>query len=184
MKKAYIFRGSPASGKTTLTKKYIKQFSGKCALLELDTFRWNFHLTNREICEVSLEEHYFAYKNFLMMLESYCKNETYDLVIEGLFAFDKKSPHGNMQEIMYILNKYNYKYEAFVLMADFETLWNRNLKRDYSVPRDEFIDLYNNVVEKIGKNEIIIDVGQTTPRESLVRVINFIKKKELLPSDN
>ena len=36
---AYVFKGAPASGKGTITKKFIKLIAGRVSLLELDNFR-------------------------------------------------------------------------------------------------------------------------------------------------
>ena len=68
-KTIYIFRGSPASGKGTITNEFIKQIPGKVALLELDKFRWGFHLKNRKIVDITEDEHQLAYKNFYQSLK-------------------------------------------------------------------------------------------------------------------
>jgi tRNA uridine 5-carbamoylmethylation protein Kti12 len=176
MKKAYVFRGPPGSGKGTLTKEIIKLLPPKVALLELDYFRWGPHFVNREVRDVSEDEHLFAYHNFLLMLESYCQNGNYDLVIEGLFTWDKENPNGNVQEIVSILKKYDFKYELFLLSADKETLWERNQKRKHVVPLSEFETLFTTVTETIGDSEIIIDVGSLTIEDS----INLIKQKLII----
>ena len=173
MKKAYVFRGPPSSGKGALTKEIIKLLSPKVALLELDYFRWGPHYVNREVGDVSEDEHLFAYHNFLLMLESYCQNGNYDLVIEGLFTWDKENPSGNIQDIVRILKKYNFEYELFLLSADKEILWERNQKRKHVVPLYEFETLYKTVMETIGNSEIIINVGDLTIEDS----INMIKQK-------
>ena len=156
--KAFIFRGAPASGKGTATKEFVKMIPGKVALLELDNFRWGFHLCERKVKDVTEEEHSFAYKNFLLMLESYCKNGNYTLVIEGLFSWNKKGAHGNMSEIIKILEKYGFEYRTFYLKADRDVLWERNAKRKYVVPVDEFEDLYNYVGEGLPEKEVVLDV--------------------------
>jgi hypothetical protein len=176
MKKAFVFRGSPASGKGTITEKFIHLLPDKVALLDLDTFRWHFHLTNRKVSEVSEDEHVLAYQNFLLILESYCINGGYDLVIEGLFAWDFPSPHGNMKDITSLLNQYGFDYKLFLLTGDMETLWKRNMERKYIVPREEFEMLYHNVMDKTGKEEIIINVGNMTLEDTLEN----IKSKALL----
>ena len=156
--KAYIFRGAPASGKGTITKEFIKMISGKVVLLELDNFRWGFHLYNREVKDVCKEEHAFAYQNFLLMLESYCKNGQYNLVVEGLFSWDKKGVHGNMNDIITILKRHGFEYKAFYLRANKNVLWKRNTKRKYVVPAFEFEDLCNYVGKEVPGKEIDIDV--------------------------
>lgn len=166
-KKAYIFRGAPASGKGTITKLFMQNLPGKVALLELDTFRWEFHSHIRKIQDITDEEHRFAYENFLLMLERYCQNGQYTLVIEGLFSWDTDSPHGNMQDILKILHTYKFTCFPFVLSAGEESLWKRNEEREYVVPRKEFDALYHNVMHKIGEEERVIDVTNHTPEETL-----------------
>ncbi len=167
MKKAYVFRGSPASGKGTLTKGFLKLLKGKVAFLELDNFRWGFHLTNRDISEVTGDEHLFAYNNFLLMLESYCMNGDYTLVIEGLFSWVENGAHGNMNDIKSILEKCDFQYEFFYLQAKYETLWGRNNDRKYSVPKKEFDSLFKSVGKGEKQRETIIDVDNKTIKEAL-----------------
>lgn len=167
MRKAYVIRGAPASGKGTLSKKFVKLIEGKIAYLELDTFRWGFHTENREVKDITEDEHQFAYNNFLLMLEAYCKNGDYDLVIEGLFSWNEHGPHGNMQDIIKIIRKYRFDHRVFFLSANLETLWERNLSREYSVPREEFKQLYDYVGKHQEKKEILIDVDNKTPEEAV-----------------
>lgn len=166
-KTAYIFRGPPASGKGTLTKLFMQHLKGKVALLELDTFRWEFHSHVRAISDVTNDEHQFAYENFLLILERYCKKGDYTIVIEGLFSWNTPSPHGNMQDILKILKKYGFTYESFVLSADRDTLWERNSKRDYVVPHEEFDELYDTVMQATGDEEQLIDVTAQSPEETV-----------------
>lgn len=166
-KKIYIFRGSPASGKGTITEEFIKQLDGKIAFLELDNFRWGFHLKNRVVADIGQKEHLLAYKNFLSVLENYLSDGSYTLVIEGLFSWRVAGPHGNMQDIISLATKYNYNYYPILLYADFETLWNRNLQRDYSVPIDEFKQLYSYVMDAQSEEEIKINVDDKTVQESV-----------------
>src|SRR5437899_8589984 len=159
MKKAYIFRGPSSSGKTTITKSFLKQFPQKVVFLELDNFRFGFHVENRKALDVEEEEHFFAYKNFLLMLESYCQNGKYNIVIEGVTTWDTENAYGTMKDVLLLLKKYNYDYTLFLLMGDKETLWQRNTKRDYVVPRNDFDDLYDAVMSKVGEEEIRVDVS-------------------------
>lgn len=165
--KAYVFRGAPASGKGTLVKEFIKLIPRKVAYLELDNFRWGFHLYNRQVKDVTPDEHKFAYENFLMMLENYCRNGGYNLVIEGLFSWEKRGAHGNMQDIIEILERYRFDYKAFYLSADYKTLWERNIKRKHIVPEEEFMTLFNYVGESDATKEIILDVEKNSPEQIL-----------------
>lgn len=159
MKTAYVFRGSPASGKGTLTKEFIKLLPGKVARLELDQFRWDFHLYNRKPSEVTNEEHLFAYQNFLVMLNQYCASGNYTLVLEGLFSANKPGPHGNVADIVAILKKYHFEYKNILLYADYDVLWQRNLKREYVVPEYEFKDLYSYVTDGESEDEHRVNVS-------------------------
>lgn len=170
--KAYVFRGAPSSGKGTLAKEFIKLVPAKVAYLELDNFRWGFHLYNREVKDVRDDEHELAYENFLSVLENYSRNGSYNLVMEGLFSWRKHGAHGNMADIVNILEKYNIGYRVFYLKADFSTLQKRNSKRKHVVPEGEFKSLYDYVGEvEVGK-EVVVDVEKNTPSETL----NFLKK--------
>lgn len=176
-KEAYIFRGSPASGKGTITELLIKEFTSKTALLELDTFRWGFHYTNRKIADISNDEHAFAFNNLLSLLDNYSKNGQYNLIIEGLFSWSEHCPHGTMQKVIEVLNRNNFKYKMFLLSGELETLLDRNAKREYSVPREEFQELYDYVMEEKRPKEIIIDVTHKNPQETLQEI-----KKHIFPS--
>lgn len=156
---AYVFRGSPSSGKGTLVKKFIELLPGKVAKLELDVFRWAFHLNNRVPADVSEAEHMFAYKNFLLMLKSYCESGEYTLVLEGLFSAHKSGPHGNLDDVLPMLKKHGYEYRAFLLTANYDLLWSRNKHREYVVHEAEFKDLYEYVNSDTSSEEIPIDVS-------------------------
>ena len=158
-KKIFIFRGSPASGKGTVTKEFIKELPGKITFLELDNFRWGFHLKNRNVSDISHEEHELAYVNFLAILENYLRNGNYTIVVEGLFSWSTPGPHGNMQDLLKLCTKHNYQSIPILLYADKKILWRRNQKRDYVVPKDEFDELYNYVMYEISDDELRIDVG-------------------------
>ena len=171
--KAYVFRGSPASGKGTITAEFIKKLPGKVAKLELDQFRWGFHLWNRNVSDVTEDEHAFAYQHFLSSLELYCKNGSYTLVVEGLFSWDTPGPHGNMRDILAIFKKYNVEHKIFLLYADYDTLWSRNQKRNYAVPEAEFRQLYDYVMQKKSEEEIQIEVL----KQSVSEIVDFLSLK-------
>jgi predicted kinase len=171
-KTVYVLRGSPASGKTTVTGLLVQSLPGRVATIELDTFRWNFHLRPRAVAEVGEDEHRLAYENFLSVLENYCRNGSYTIVIEGLFSWDRPSAHGDMRDILECLSRYNFRTRLVRLEAPLEVLWNRNMQRDYVVPRQEFEELFRNVMEKSGEPEERVDVSNITP-ETVVRRILF-----------
>jgi predicted kinase len=158
-KKIFILRGSPSSGKGAVAKEFMKRISGKVAYLEEDAFRWGFHLVNRTVSDISDAEHLFAYKNYLSVLENYLENGTYTIVTEGLFSWKTHGPHGCMQDILKLCQKYNFNTYPVLLYGDYETLWERNCKREYSVPEEEFKMLYSYVNSEQSPDEIKIDVS-------------------------
>ena len=89
----------------------------------------------------------------------------YTIVVEGLFSWDTPSAHGNMQDIVHILKKYEFDYTLFLLSGDYETLWTRNTKRDHVVPESEFRSLYDHVMQKTSDDEVHLDVCKLTPEE-------------------
>jgi predicted kinase len=173
MKKIYIFRGSPASGKGTITAALMSKLEGKVAYIELDKFRWGFHLVNRTVSQVSNEEHALAYRNYLSVLENYLTDGNYTIVTEGLFSWNKPGPHGNMQDILTLCKKHEYEAVPILLHADYDVLWDRNLKRKYSVPKEEFDDLYNTVMGERSESEYKISVGENTVSESVNRCLTL-----------
>ncbi len=171
MKKVFAFRGSPASGKGTITDQFKKLVPGRVAFLELDTFRWGFHLVNRTVPDIQDDEHQLAYENYLSVLENYLRNGSYTVVTEGLFSWNTPSPHGNMQDILGLCEKYGYPCQPILLSAEYDVLWQRNLCRTYAVPQGEFKALYDHVMHETSPEEFVVDVGRLTIDES----VNLLK---------
>lgn len=141
------------------------------ATLELDSFRWSYHLKPRSVLDITDDEHHLAFSNFLSVLENYCVNGTYTLILEGGFAWAKASPHGNMEDIIKCLRRYEYHPVLVRLEAPLEVLWQRNLKRNYVVPRLEFEQLYATVMESSGLEERRIDVSNLSEEETLMQIL-------------
>lgn len=173
MKKIYIFRGAPASGKGTITEAFMQKLPGKVAFLELDKFRWGFHRVNRSVFEVTEEEHALAYKNYLAMLENYLADGNYTIVTEGLFSSNTPSPHGNLEDVMSLVAKYDYEPVPILLYAPYDVLWDRNQKREYSVPEEEFKQLYDHVMQAESLEEHKIDVAQTSVDEAVAQLLQY-----------
>lgn len=173
MKKIFIFRGSPSSGKGTITEPFMKTLSGRLAYLELDKFRWGFHLKNRTVPDITEDEHQLAYENYLSVLENYLKNGTYTIVTEGLFSWDTPGPHGNMQDILKLCEQYECKAYPILLYAEKQVLWERNVKRPYAVPEEEFNTLYDFVMQKRSDKEIAINVGELSVEETVLLLSKF-----------
>jgi predicted kinase len=174
-KKIFILRGSPSSGKGTVAKEFMKRISGKVTYLEEDTFRWGFHLVNRAVSHISDDEHLLAYKNYLSVLENYLENGTYTIVTEGLFSWNTPGPHGCMQDILKLCQKYNFETHPILLYGDYETLWERNCKREYSVPEEEFKMLYSYVNGEQSPEEIKIGVGVNNVESSVEILASYLQ---------
>ncbi len=171
MGQAYIFRGPPAAGKGTLVYRFAEKLDGKVAYLDLDVFRWGFHLIGRPIEDVSVSEHRFAFDNLLVLLERYCKRQEYTLVVDGLFTWDDQtSSEGNVQAIIRILDGSGYAHRNILLTAAKEELEARNRQREHAVPSVEFNKLYQGVMGKIGPNEITVDSTGQTPDQTLLEI--------------
>jgi len=173
-KQIFIFRGAPASGKGTITKEFIPKVPGKVAYLELDMFRWNIHLCDREISEVTKSEHRLGYKNYLSVLENYLDDGGYTIVTEGLFAWNDDGPHGSISDILTLSDRYNVKAHPILLYADYEVLWRRNQQREYSVPKNEFDELHEYVMNEQSEEEIKLDVGKLSVKESVHKLAKHL----------
>ena len=164
----YIFRGSPAAGKGTLVPLFCKTLPQPVALIEHDVLRWRFHKVHRTFADVIEEEHSFAFRNLLVLLEQYLKNDQYHIVLEGLFTWnDQAASQGNMQQLLELVARHNRKCVSIVLTANKKTLQKRNALRPHTVPKAEFDMLYTNVYKLTGPEEIIVDTTKKTIEESL-----------------
>ncbi|MCA9385390.1 zeta toxin family protein [Candidatus Dojkabacteria bacterium] len=173
-KNIFILRGAPASGKGTISQQLLDTVNGKAAYIELDMFRWGIHLQNRQVEDVSVVEHLLAYKNYLSVLENYLENGSYTIVTEGTFSWSKDGEHGVAKNIIELSNNYDYNVCSVLLYADFEILWKRNLERDYSVPENEFRDLYEYVMSEESEDDIKINVGELSPHQTVEKILNYL----------
>ena len=153
----------------------MKKIPGKVVYLEEDKFRWGFHLINRTVPDVSDDEHFLAYKNYLSVLENYLENGTYTIVTEGLFSWSTEGPHGCMQDILKLSEQYSFETYPILLYGDYEILWERNNKREYSVPEEEFKMLYSYVADEQSPTEIKIDVGVNNIESSVTILTNYLQ---------
>lgn len=168
MKSVYIFRGAPATGKGTLAPEFAKLLPTPTALIEQDELRWGFHLIGRSVSDVSDAEHFFANQNMALLYERYLKNGSYTIVVEGLFTWDDmSSSQGSAKQLVYMARNYGYTAKSIVLKADKAELLKRNDGRQYSVPRDEFDMLYDNIYRTVNDSEIVIDSTRQSAQETL-----------------
>ncbi|HET9850085.1 MAG TPA: AAA family ATPase [Candidatus Saccharimonadales bacterium] len=169
--KVYIFRGAPASGKGTVVPPFARQLPKPITLIEQDKLRWGLHLIGRNIEDVTEEEHYFAFRNTLLLYEEYLKVRKYNIVLEGLFTWDDVvASQGNCKDLIGLAGLYNVPWKSIVLIAEKEELLRRNAARPYATPPEEFETLYNNIYSKIDPQEIVIDSSGKTPEQTLAEL--------------
>jgi tRNA uridine 5-carbamoylmethylation protein Kti12 len=173
MSTVYIFRGAPSSGKNTIANAFIQKLSGKVAYIELDKFRWEFHWLNRNVSEITDTEHILAYQNYISVLENYLRDGSYTIVTQGSFSWSVPGPNGNIQDILCLCKKYNQKHYPILLHAKKEVLWERNVQREYAVPREEFEELYHFVMQERSDVEIAIDVGENSVENVVQKLLSL-----------
>ncbi|QQS19587.1 AAA family ATPase [Candidatus Saccharibacteria bacterium] len=171
MQKVLIFRGAPASGKSTIVPEIAKLLTKPVVLIEEDKFRWGFHIIGRSVSEVGSDEHRFAYENTRMLYERYLEVGMYSIVLEGLFTWNNKSsPEGSAKELVDLAEQHGFEAISIVLTAEKEELRRRNTMREYTVPAKEFEELYNGVHQELNSSEIIIDTTNESTEETIARL--------------
>lgn len=175
--RVYIIRGAPASGKGTLASEFAKLLPMPVALIEQDKLRWGFHLIGRTVADITKDEHELANQNTTLLYEQYLKAGKYNIVVEGLFTWDNQdSSEGNVSELIGLAQKYGFGCTSIVLRADKAELLRRNAARKYTVPMNEFNELYNGVYSKIDLSEIVVDSTNQTPEATLGSLKKLIVK--------
>lgn len=175
-RKVYVFRGAPASGKGTLVPRFCETLPKPVALIEQDKFRWGLHLIGRGVPEITDEEHQLAHRNAVLIYEQYLRVGRYAIVFEGLLTYDNpESSQGSVGELADLASKYGFAFQSVVLKADKSELLKRNAQRQYSVPLEEFEQLYNNVYSKIGPDELVIDTTGLSEQESIDKLVEGIE---------
>ena len=174
--RVYVFRGAPASGKSTLVPRFCEMLSKPVALIEEDKFRWGLHLIGRSVPEITDEEHQLAHRNAILIYEQYLKSGHYTIVFEGLLTYDNlESSQGNVRELAALAEQYGFIFQSVVLTAEKSELLKRNAQRQYSVPAEEFERLYGNVYGKIGSDELVIDATDLSEQESIDKLVKEIE---------
>jgi predicted kinase len=177
MKHVYVFRGAPASGKSTVVPLFCETLPKPVTLIEQDKFRWGIHTFGRKVSEVTDEDHALAYRVTVAAYEEYLKNGIHTIIVEGLFTYDDiSSSQGNIRELRKLAEKYGYTFTSVVLTASKQELLTRNSERAYTVPDEEFEQLFNGVYGIIGDDEVVIDSNALSPQDTLGNVLrNTIK---------
>lgn len=175
-KDVFVLRGAPASGKGTIAKHFSESLPKPVALIEQDIFRWGIHTYGREIADISDVEHTLAYRVTVAAYEEYLRKGMHTVVVEGLFTYDDvDSSQGNTQELRTLAEQYGYRFTSIVLQATKNKLLERNRSREYSVPLDEFGQLYSGVYGKIGVEEVVVDSTEMTVQETVMEVLDRIR---------
>lgn len=174
-KNLYIIRGGAASGKTSITPLLAKELPSPVALLEQDNWRWGIHLVGRETRDVEKSEHAFADSLFMETLKSYLEHGKYTILVEGSFGWHPTEISTlSVHEITMLAKKYNYHTTSIVLKADIITQQNRNSTRKYTVPKDEFQEIYRAVYSYHDPSEIVIDSSGQNKEETLMTILEKI----------
>lgn len=174
MRTLYIFRGSSASGKTTITPLFCELLPRPVALLEHDQWRWGVHLIGREPKDVDPGEHVLADELYLHTLEEYLKADRYNVVVEGSFGWGQPDYFTDVQRLKALADKYGYAVQSIVLKADKEILAARNEKRKYTVPAKEFDRIYELVYGTIDPSEHVIDSSDLQIKPTLTKLCELM----------
>lgn len=62
-----------------------------------------------------------------------------------------------MQDLLNLCAKHSYRTLQILLYAVKEMVWKRNLESKYSVPKDEFYELYDYFMGERPRDELLID---------------------------
>jgi predicted kinase len=171
-KNVYAFRGSPASGKTTISALFCETLPRPMTFLRHDLFRWELHTHGRTVPEVSEADHALAFEVLVGAYQTYLRRGRHPIVAEGVFTYDDPaSSQGNVEELRVLAEEYGYTFTSIVLSAAKDVILTRNAARSYSVPRDEFELLYGGVYGTVGSNEAVVDSTTLTVPQTLDQVL-------------
>jgi predicted kinase len=175
----YIFRGSPAGGKTTLVPIFCTFLEQPVAVIAQDNMRWNFHRSGRNSDDVEEWEHAFASRNLEVLLEEYLKLGRYSIVVEGLFTYeDDESSLGSVARIKRVALSHGFSTVCILLTASENILRQRNSMRKHVVPVQEFDFLYSSIDSIRGADEIVIDTSEQTIDESVSALRSILATKD------
>ena len=95
--------------------------------------------------------------------------------MEGLFTWnDTSSQQGSMAEIIKLAELHGCEVVSIVLKADKEALLERNKARNYSVPMDEFDELYNGAYGVIDDSEVVVDSTDDNVAETIEKIKSIL----------
>jgi tRNA uridine 5-carbamoylmethylation protein Kti12 len=174
MKKIIILRGSPASGKTTISKKLhaelYQKFNKDIAYLPWDYF-FNFFLPNDIISDDKiLRSTSLLCKTLQHIVDEHLSDY---IIIDGVFLFD--------EEITLFKKFENISTQLFFikLSVPFDIISQRNKERfaDDFLDESRLICVYDTFnKQKNIDNEIIIDNASIHIENCLTQIINHINK--------
>lgn len=166
MKKLILIKGSPASGKTTLAKKLASKIAGKVSVLTIDEFRWVMasHEPRDE------KDFKISWNNYLFVLENYMK-ENYNIITEDVFIKQFTDKSTNLNDIIKLAKKYNFKITKLFLNCSFKLTKKRNKNRLMKVKDLETI--YNKVNEN-NLNFLHINIDNKTKNQVLKEALEIV----------
>ena len=167
--KLIIIRGSPASGKSTLTRNLAKNINGKIALLIVDEFRWvmTAHENRDE------KDYAISFDNFLYALENYLKLG-YTIIVEDTWIRKHKDNATSIKKVVDLGKEYNAEIHQILLKGSWSTVKHINTLRPMVIPQKELKDLYEQVYSKNIKDEVVIDIDNKKPNQILKETIKII----------
>jgi predicted kinase len=166
----YLFRGAPASGKTTMAHEFGRSLGVPVALLIQDTWRWGIHTIGREGGHIGKHEHRLADENMFLLLKQYLKNGNYIVIVEGSFTWDTEElSHINGKIMAELAQEYGYEFSSIVLKSSLNSLLRRNASntRMTKVPTDAVKKMSETVYRKIDPQEHVVDSTGKTVKQTL-----------------
>jgi len=164
MKKVLLFRGSPASGKTTIARKVAARIGAK--RIETDAIKSMFGDFAKIEWKRVIKDSLLTYQCSALLLNHLLEQEK-NIVIEGLFL--TRPP---IKELERIAKKHSALFYVFSLTADESVLLSRDKTRRFSVKggKKALRTLMKHANKLDDKNWIQINSTELSPDE-IVRLV-------------
>ena len=164
--KIILIRGSPATGKTTLSKNLAKQINGKVSVLSLDEFKWimTAHVPRDK------NDFQIAFDNYLFCLDNYLK-KGYTVICEDAWVQKLEDKSTDINSVLELAKKYDVKINQILLKGSFDTVKHINTLRPMVIPEDELKEMYDKVYSINMVDEKIIEIEGKNPNEILNEVL-------------
>ncbi len=167
MQRLIIFRGAPASGKTTLAKSF-RNFQMKTVWLKIDNFKDFFG-------EETEEQLLYAYRTSLPVLQYLLKNGL-SVVMDGIF----RDVHLDiLRQATQEAQKRNIPVKVFQLTCSLQTLLERDTQRVEAtnyirrpIGNDTLQEIYDNIKKNPYEGAIILNTEQLSQTQCIERIID------------